>query len=91
MPKKPIVKKPAAKVQPAPVKPPEPSKRVVFQLFECLTKLDVAGQLVDQVGIFPGERAESLKRQTAETKAALSSLVKSYREEWFKMKGEVEA
>ena len=97
MPKKPEVKKPVAKSpakpQPAPVKSLEPSRAIVYQLFECLTKLDVASQLVSQVGIFPGPEstAEALIRQSLETRQSLDRLVKAYREEWLRMKGETGA
>lgn len=94
MPKKPTVKVAAKSTKPAPakvaaIKPPEPSKRVVFELYECLTKLNVARELVDGIGIFPGDKAESLSLQVKALHQSIRSVADIYRKEWFEMKGEV--
>lgn len=100
--KKVAVSKPAASVKPtekplaSPVASAEP-KRVVFRLFECVLRLEIAAEQIGGVGILPailGDNSTStadvskLNRELGDLQNAIKSLGKRYRDAWAEMQRE---
>lgn len=71
----------------SPTVTPEKSTRILYRLYECQVKAEIAVSHLKGIGLFPGpsERAERLRTQTAACLASAESLLREYKKLWEEM------